>query len=34
MLELPSFHNVRHSSIFHINIDVNEFRHIYIYIYV
>ena len=25
---LPPFHNVSHSSISHIHIDVNEFRHI------
>ncbi len=27
---LPPFHNVSHSSIFHIHIDVNESKHIYI----
>ena len=27
---LPPFHNVSHSSIFHIHIDVNESRHIYL----
>ena len=30
---LPPFHNVSHSSIFNIYIDINEFRHIYIYVY-
>ena len=27
---LPPFHNVSHSSIFHIHIDINESRHIYL----
>ena len=27
---LPPFHNVSHSSISHIHIDVNESRHIYL----
>ena len=27
---LPPFHNVNHSSIFHIHIDVDKFRHIYL----
>ncbi len=27
---LPTFHNVSHSSISHIHIDVNESRHIYL----
>ena len=26
---LPSFHNVSHSNISHIHVDVNESRHIY-----
>ncbi len=26
----PPFHNVSHSSISHIHIDVNEYRHIYL----
>jgi hypothetical protein len=30
MLVLPPFYNVSHSSIFHIHIDVNESRHIYL----
>jgi hypothetical protein len=29
-LVLPPFHNVSHSSIFHIHIDANESRHIYL----
>ena len=29
-LVLPPFHNVSHCSIFHIHIDVNESRHIYL----
>ncbi len=28
---LPPFHNVSHSSISHIHIDVNESRHIYLF---
>ena len=31
-LLLPPFHNVSHSSISHIHIDVNESRYIYIYL--
>jgi hypothetical protein len=27
---LPPFHNVSHSGIFHIHIDINESRHIYL----
>ena len=29
-LVLPPFHNVSHSSISHIHIDINESRHIYL----
>ncbi len=30
LLVLPLFHNVNHFNIFHIHIDVNEFRHIHL----